>query len=98
MKKDDFIIPESVFFEVYFQLNGVYNFSKPEIYFTLNSLIESKFYIENKDIFNAALEIYKDYNLSLVDSFLCAKAILENKKLETFDKDLKKVYEKLTKS
>ncbi|HEX6977156.1 MAG TPA: PIN domain-containing protein [Patescibacteria group bacterium] len=91
--KIQIIIPEVVFFETKHMLSGnYYGFEKNLVVNKLESILSASFLeVENKSIFLKALDYYKKTSLSLVDSFILAKAKLENLEIFTFDKNLKKI-------
>lgn len=85
------IVAQIVLFEIDFILRKYYNFEKKEIIDKLKSLLSAPYFvIESRDIFQQALILYKEDNVSFVDCFLLSKAEREEAELFTFDQKLKK--------
>lgn len=88
-EKITILVPQIILFEIHFILQKYYLFETEDIVEKLKSLVAAPYFqIESKDIFSKALLVYERNNISFVDSFLLAKAQLENAELFTFDKDL----------
>lgn len=86
------LVPEIIIFEIDFILRKYYQFEKKDIIEKLESLLSANFfYIESKVLFQTALTIYKTESISFVDSFLLARAKIEEVELFTFDQKLKKL-------
>lgn len=78
-------------FEINFALEKYYGFTKDQIIDKLTVIISSPYLkVESKEIFQKAISVYKNANISFVDSFLLAKAKLEKLEIFTFDKKLSK--------
>lgn len=85
-------IPQIVIFEIYFALEKYYSWSKEDIIEKLKTLITSKhFVIPEREIFTKALEIYKNKNISFVDSFIVSFSQLKDHEIFSFDKKLLKI-------
>lgn len=86
------IVPQIVIFEIEFVLRGYYNFEKQEIIEKLKVLLSSSYFaIESLSVFQEAINLYEENNISLTDCFLIAKAEAEKADLFTFDQKLKKL-------
>ncbi len=85
-------VPSIILFEINFILDKFYNLEKQDIIQKLKSLIVATYlHVESRDIFSKALYFYEKNNVSLVDSFLIAKAQEESAELFTLDKRLDKL-------
>lgn len=86
------IVPQIVIFEIDFILRKYYNFKKEEVIEKLKSLLSASYFvIESVSIFQNALILYKENNISFADCFLIAKAKEEEAELFTFDQKLKRL-------
>lgn len=91
-RKIELIIPQIIIFEINFILTKYYLLSKKEVVSKLKSILGAPYLdVQDKDIFQRALDIYKDKNLSLADCFLVAKSEFLGAKIFTFDKTLQKI-------
>lgn len=85
------IVPQIVLFEIDFILIKYYTFEKQEVIEKLKSLLSAPYFvIESREVFQQALILYKDNNMSFVDCFILAKVKIEDIELFTFDKKLQK--------
>lgn len=90
-KKINLIIPQIIIFEIEFILSKYYLFPKKEIIERLQIIVSMPYLdIQDKEIFQKALTLYKDRNLSLTDCFLKAKSEVEAVDIFTFDRKLSK--------
>lgn len=88
----EIIVPQIIIFEIAFSLDKYYLFSKSEVVEKVEPLISMQYFkIQDKEIFQRALNIYEDKNLSLVDCFLKAKSEEMGIDIFTFDKNLAKL-------
>ncbi|MBI2020409.1 PIN domain-containing protein [Candidatus Daviesbacteria bacterium] len=88
-KKLNLVVPQIIIFEIEFILSKYYLFPKNEIIDRLQSIVGVAYLdIQDKEIFQRALNIYKEKNLSLVDCFLVAKSEIEEVDIFTFDQKL----------
>lgn len=87
-------IIQSVFAEVIFVLSSFYEVPKIEIVRILKSLLSYKGVKVESDIYSAALDIYLEDNIHIVDSILAIKTLLSGDELLTFDKKLQNVTSK----
>lgn len=86
------IVPQIVVFEIDFILRKYYGFEKQEVIDKLKPLLSASYFvIESMGIFQNALILYKENNVSLADCFLIAKAQVEEADLFTFDQKLKRL-------
>lgn len=69
-------IIQSVFAEVIFVLSSFYEVPKIEIVRILKSLLSYKGVKVDSDIYSAALDIYLEDNIHIVDSILAVKTLL----------------------
>jgi predicted nucleic-acid-binding protein len=84
-------IPHLVFVESDFALTEFYHFKKSTIIDILYSLVRLPYIdIEKKSILLAALHMYLQKNISLIDALFMSEAQETGKTLLTFDKKLKK--------
>ena len=85
-------VAQAIIFEIDFILRKYYHFEKVVVIEHLKSLIATNYInIESQNVFNKALYTYAKNNISFVDSFLLAKAYLENAELFTFDQHIQKL-------
>jgi len=86
------LILESVLVESVYILMKIYKVPKEEISVSLIELLHYKG-IQNRDRNEliAALNLFSEKNLDIVDCILCARAKKSDYELFTFDKDLKKI-------
>ena len=81
-----------VIFEVIFILEKYYHFSKEKIIIGIEGLLASPYLeVQDRTVFQEALEIYKAKFIDFVDCFLICKARENNSTLFTFDKNLSKL-------
>lgn len=86
------IVLQIVLFEIDFVLRKYYNFEKQEVIDKLKSLLSASYFvIESINVFQNALILYKENNISFADCFLVSKAEVEGADLFTFDQKLKKL-------
>lgn len=84
-------IPQIVIFEIIFVLSKVYKFPKTKAVNALKSLLIANYLsVENRKIFLAAVKVWQETNIDLVDAFLLTLAKETKSPLLTFDKKLKK--------
>jgi predicted nucleic-acid-binding protein len=83
--------PQIVVFEISFVLDKLYRFSKEQIIENIGIIVANDiFNVQDRAVFIKALEIFKNNNISLADSFL--KAMEGDKfKIFTFDKKLNQI-------
>ena len=90
-KKVDLKVAQIVIFEIEFTLTKYYLFPKNEVIDRLESLVGVPYLdIQDRGIFQRAINLYQDKNLSLPDCFLRAKSEIEGLDIFTFDKKLAK--------
>lgn len=90
-KRITIIIPQIVVFEIQFALLKFYRFSKSDVVERLESILSAEYFqIEAKELFGAALAVYKTHSLDFVDCFLLCQAQESGSELFTFDKMLQK--------
>lgn len=86
------IVPQIVLFEIDFILRKYYDFEKQEVIDKLKSLLSASYFVvESRNIFQNALNLYTENNISFSDCFLVSKAEAEKANLFTFDQKLKKL-------
>lgn len=91
LNRVEIVVPQVIIFEVLFGLDKYYHFPKLELIEKLESLIGMEYFkIQDREIFQKALDVYKGSNLSLVDCFLIVKAEYDDGEIFTFDKKLGK--------
>lgn len=91
-KRVELVVPQIIIFEVTFALEKYYAFEKNLVIDRVQSLLSARFLnIQDKDLFNSALGIFKSSNISLVDAFLKAECQAMDLELVSFDKKLLKV-------
>jgi len=85
------IVPQIVIFEIHFTLDKYYQFEKEKVVGVLANLVSSE-YLDVQDgvTFLSAIVIFRDKNISFVDSFLIALSKKYSAELITYDKKLKK--------
>lgn len=83
-------VPQIIIFEINFALEKYYQFSKENIIKQLELIINSSYLqIQDKELFQTCLAIFKQKSISLADCFLLAKAKQEDATIFTFDQKLK---------
>jgi len=89
------LILESVLVECIYILTKIYKVPKNDASASLIDLLHYKG-IQNRDKneFLAALNLFSEKNLDIVDCILCSRAKKSDYTLFTFDKDLKKILDK----
>lgn len=85
------IISQITIFEVIFNLVKLYQFKKEIIVFNLRRLLAVPYLeIQDREIFDQALVIFKDANLDFVDCFILAFGQIAGSKIFTFDRKIKR--------
>ncbi len=85
----EIIVPQIVIFEVAFALDKFYKLSKEEVVDKLRTIITAPYLkIQDINIFQEAVILFKDTPLDFVDSFLQCFAQSKSSTLFTFDKKL----------
>jgi predicted nucleic-acid-binding protein len=99
-KNDGFklvVLPE-VLIELNYVLQKLYNHSKENITIFLKSILSFDFIIcENYEITEQAIEIYRNHNISLEDSYFIQYCLTKNLKFYSFDQKANRVFNKLLK-
>ena len=84
-------IKPCVIVEAYFVMTKFYKFDKLSVIEDLKKIVSLDGVINNdKVIIFEALSIMESKNIDFVDALLCAEGKLKNKKVITFDNDIKK--------
>lgn len=95
LKKISIYFPDEVVLEMVFVLGGYYHFEKRDILTALSSLISCDYLqFEDRNLWLAALRIYKDTNVSLIDILVFVKAKEYGKDVISYDNDFKKLVKK----
>jgi len=81
-------LEQIIFIETIFVLSSFYEVPKEKIIETMHNLLLYKGLEADKGLLSAALEIYKQHNIHIVDSIIAAKSKVENIELLSFDKKL----------
>ena len=85
-------VPQIVIFEIQFSLYKYYKFTKDDTIQKMEPILSANFLnIEDREAFLESIVIYKENNISFVDSFLIAKSKLTNADLFSFDRKLSKL-------
>lgn len=88
-------VPQIIIFEILFALDKYYKFPKTEVIEKVGTLLATSYLdIEDRTVFQEALEVYKSKNIDFVDCFLICQAKENNSTLFTFDKNLSKLVTK----
>lgn len=91
-KRLKIFVPQIIIFEILFALDKYYKFPKTEVMEKVRTLLATSYLdIEDRAVFQEALEVFKSKNIDFVDCFLICKAKESNSILFTFDKDLSKL-------
>lgn len=91
-KRLKIFVPQIIIFEIHFALDKYYKFPKTEVIEQVRTLLSTSYLdIEDRLVFQEALEVYKNKNIDFVDCFLICKAKENNSTLVTFDKDLSRI-------
>jgi len=86
-------ISNIIFAELAWTLKSFYNFTKPEIVMSLQSIENLRFQITDKFQNSLALQIYENKNVKFVDALIASIPELYNKKwtIVSYDKDFDKI-------
>lgn len=88
----DLFICEGVCAEIVYVLSKVYLVERTIIKQTIGEFIDKEnIHVGNKKLINKSLELFATQNLDYMDCLLCAYNHVENVKIETFDKKLKRL-------
>lgn len=88
--KISLLVPQIVIFEISFALEKYYHFTKLDVINRIESILSAKYLkIQDRNIFNEAIKLYKQKSISFVDAFLIEKSKGEQVQLFTFDRKLK---------
>lgn len=92
LKKLRLYIPQIIIFEIFFALDKYYKFPKKDVVNKIGTLLSTTYLeIEDRVIFQDALEVYTNKNIDFVDCFLVCTTRSSNSALFTFDKRLQKL-------
>ena len=92
LKKLDVFVPQIVIFEIFFALEKYYKFPKDQVIDKVGTLLETPYlHIQDKTIFQEALELFKKGSIDFVDCFLICQSKAKGSTLFTFDKNLQKL-------
>lgn len=84
-------VSQTVQIEMVWVLNRAYKFSRKEVGFVLENLLNNQsFRLENESIFAAALLLYCSSNIDFSDAVILQTSLRQNLKLLSFDKKLQK--------
>lgn len=84
-------VPQIALFEIVFALDKYYHFSKTDIGDKIKAIITRQYLaIQDRELFNKAIECFLQQKISLADCFLIAFAEQKDAEVFTFDKDLQK--------
>jgi len=85
------ILLESVFAEIVFVLEKIYRVERTIIAELLEKIVTLKGIVSyNRELFINALEIYRNRNIDIVDCLICAYSKINDIRILSFDKDLKR--------
>nr|WP_315041537.1 type II toxin-antitoxin system VapC family toxin [uncultured Moraxella sp.] len=92
VKKAKYVfISQNVQVELIWLLKQGYNFEKASIIKTLEHFLNSEYFLlENQEIFQTALDLYRNQNADFSDYMILSTAQKNHVKLWTFDKKLSK--------
>ncbi|OGE07783.1 hypothetical protein A3I53_02180 [Candidatus Curtissbacteria bacterium RIFCSPLOWO2_02_FULL_40_13b] len=91
-KKIELIVPQIIIFEICFALEKYYQLSKEQVIEKLKAIVSADYFqVQDREVFNTTLGLYKMKNASFVDCFLISQAKMKGSELFTFDKDLPKL-------
>lgn len=95
--EDDLITALIVVFEVFWVLSSFYKFNREEIEIVIKGILGMTFIrLDERDILNDALVLYRNTNLSLGDCYnLAYSRKMRVKDFKTFDVKLGKEFEKI---
>lgn len=89
-KKAIIYVSQITIFEISFTLDKYYHFPKSDVVERLKTIIQAPYLqVQDRSIFDKALLIYSENNISLADSFVLIYALEKKAELFTFDKKLK---------
>lgn len=92
VKKHKLIVPQIIIFELSYAFEKYYKLPKEEIIENIDAILAINYLeIQNRDIFQEALSIFRVKNLSLVDCFIFCFAKHSNAQIFSFDKSLQKL-------
>lgn len=87
-------IEQGVFAEVIFVLSSFYEVPREKIVEILKSLLSYKGIRAETKIYSAALDVYLEHNIHIVDSILAVQILYSGDELLTFDKKLHDIVSK----
>ncbi len=91
-KKEELEIPDFILTEIVWVLLSFYKVKKDEVIEKLEGILSFEKFKLNRAVLKKAIDIYRNYNISFVDAYLCALAIKgDYPKVYSFDKRLKKI-------
>ena len=91
IEQNDIFLPTEIVCEVAYVLQKVYQMPKSDIRTILQRLFDNGLItVEKPFLFRKALDVYAIKNLDIVDAFLCAYRVLEEREVVTFDEKLQK--------
>ena len=92
VKKHKLTVPQIVIFELSYAFEKYYELTKEEIIEKVDTTLAMNYLtIQNRELFQEALEIFRNNNLSLADCFIYCFAQKRNAEIFTFDKALQKL-------
>lgn len=87
-------IPDLVIAEIAYVLLSFYRLPKEEVIEKIHALIDFDKFKTNKKIIKKTLELFKEYNISFVDAYLCSLVFHnKNKFVFSFDRNLLRMKE-----
>ena len=91
-KETEVFIPQIVLFEIEFALDKYYKLTKDQVIKKLESLLVTPYLkVQDKGVFQDALQLFSTQNLDFVDCFIECMAQNRSASLFTFDKNLQKL-------
>jgi predicted nucleic-acid-binding protein len=88
----DLLICDGVCAEIVYVLSKAYFVEREIISKTLSEFLDKKnIHVSNEKVIIKSLELFATANLDYIDCLLCAYNHIENIKVETFDKKLKRI-------
>lgn len=89
--KVELLVPQIVIFEIAFALEKYYHFPKENITDKIKTILAMQYLkIQDREIFQKAIELFGQKNLSLTDCFIIHFAETKGTSIFSFDKGLKR--------
>jgi predicted nucleic-acid-binding protein len=89
-RKQELQIPDFILTEIVWVLISFYKLRKDKVIEKLEGILSFKKFKINRLVLRKAIDIYRNYNISFVDAYLCALGVSKKRGIYSFDKKLRK--------